>query len=226
MSKHTAKYACAGQDHSFNPCAARGTAAYLWKCGGGVITITPTPPHPALGYNLAYLSTSYQTASNSHTDTFFSSFFNTMSQGDMRRQWLTFHPWFVVTGSRAIDTSLCLRTCSSHPVQSLRNETILSHWTSNATVFSMANTDNMRGTNVALVSWVTSVIMFFAVAIKLGTRMLVTKSFGCSIDGALILAAMVSVLLMSFCASVLKPYRNSEFAIAYWIITFTWRHSP
>lgn len=52
--------------------------------------------------------------------------------------------------------------------------------------------ENIRGTNVALVSWVTSVIMFFAVSIKLGTRMMVTKSFTMSIDGGLILAAMVS----------------------------------
>jgi hypothetical protein len=51
--------------------------------------------------------------------------------------------------------------------------------------------DNLRGTNMALVSWVTAVIMFFAIAIKLGTRMMVTKSFGISLDGALVLAAMV-----------------------------------
>jgi hypothetical protein len=61
----------------------------------------------------------------------------------------------------------------------------------------MANTDNIRGTNVALVSWITAVIMFFVVAIKLGTRMMVMKRFSFSIDEALILAAMVSSLLSS-----------------------------
>lgn len=54
--------------------------------------------------------------------------------------------------------------------------------------------ENIRGTNVALVSWTTAVIMFFAVAIKLGTNIMVKKAFSFTIDGALILVAMVRLL--------------------------------
>jgi hypothetical protein len=119
-----------------------------------------------------------------------------VNRGDTRRRRLSLRPDPVVTDGRGIDSSLCLKSCSSHVLQSIQNETIVSYSTLNATVFSMANVDSLRGTDVALVSWVTAVIMFFAVAIKLGTRMMVTKRFGFTIDEALILAAMVSSLVM------------------------------